>query len=124
MLPFICFGQDKTVQNDTSYLCEEIFDIVEVMPQYPGGINEMMSFLRQTTIEDSCQFHNCKLISFIIDTNGKVNSPQVIGIDEDCAKNIKEKILEMPEWTPGYQRGKPVCVKFKLAIKDPKKIQN
>ena len=101
---------------------EQIFTVVEQMPEYEGGYEAMMRFIsknmkypataRRMGIEGSV------FVSFVVDTEGKISEVQTIkGISADCDKEAVRVIEKMPPWKPGKQNGKPVKVRFVLPIK-------
>ncbi len=101
---------------------EEIFIIVEEMPEFPGGKEGLSEFLTQNLIyppiaqKDSVQ--GTVYISFVINKNGKVVNPQILRgvspeLDAECVRVVKA----MPDWKAGVQRGKPVRVSYTVPMR-------
>jgi len=107
---------------------DSLFTVVEEMPEYPGGSEEMMKFLVENikypeqARKDSIQGR--VFVNFIIEVDGKVSNTKVLrGIGGGCDEEAVRVVSLMPAWTPGKQRGKNVRVAFNLPIKfalDPK----
>src|ERR1035438_2191630 len=112
------FGNKTSSQpsNDSNH----VYDIVEKMPEYPGGQVAMMAFI-QTNLQFPEYAKNNNLqgtvyATFIIDKKGKITdvkilrsmTPPCIACDSEVIRVIKK----MPKWKPGMQQGKPVRVKF------------
>ena len=100
----------------------EIFDRAEVMPNFPGGITELMGFLKKNILYPSLARENGLegkvIVKFYVDTDGTVREPVVLkdGVGGGCADEAIRVIKKMPKWTPGTQRGKPVKVYYTLPV--------
>lgn len=94
---------------------QEVFVIVEDMPQFPGGEEALNQYLLEKTA-NSAQ-HGQVYVSFVIDTKGKVNESKVIrSTNETLSKKAIDIVSGMPEWKPGKQRGKPVKVSYTVKL--------
>lgn len=95
---------------------DEVFVIVERMPQLIGGIEGLMKKIKYPDIARQAGIEGRVFIQFIINEKGEVVNPVVVrgvggGLDEVAINAIKEA-----RFTPGLQRGKPVKVKYVLPI--------
>jgi protein TonB len=100
----------------------ETFLVVEQMPEFPGGINEMMRYLARNTIYPPIAFDNditgTVQVSFVINTDGKVVEVALAkGADRYLDKEALRVVNTMPAWKPGKQNGKKVRVKFTVPIR-------
>jgi periplasmic protein TonB len=110
----------KALTNDPG-----VFTIVEYMPEFPGGLSEMMRFVQKnvefpkSALRDST-FTGCKTyIKMVIDTSGRAVDPTVIRGCQGCADCDAEAIRvvkAMPLWKPGMQNGRKVKVYYMLPI--------
>ncbi len=111
----------KSQENTTSKT--EVFSVVEDMPEFPGGINEIIKFFskniiypksaKEKNIEGECY------VSFIIDTIGKVTNSKIIKGILNCLECDIEAIRvvnSMPKWKPGKHNGKLVFVPINIPI--------
>ena len=109
----------KTVIK-TNQSKEPVFDVVEVMPQFPGGQDSLMSFLMHTVkypkeaMEKGVQGR--VVVQFVIEKDGQVSSPEVLKSVPALDKEALRVVQSMPKWAPGKQRGKEVRVKFTLPV--------
>ena len=99
----------------------DIYTIAEVMPEYPGGNQEMMSYLGKNIVyPESCKEEGVEgivFVSFVIDEEGIPTKLEAIrSPDERLSANALEVVGKMPRWTPGKQDGKPVKVQYNLPI--------
>ena len=99
----------------------KVYDIVEVMPQFPGGQGELMKFLRNN-VKYPAEAQKKKIegrviVTFVVDKKGRVVNPMVERsvhplLDAEALRVIKR----MPKWKPGRVNGEPVNVKYRLPI--------
>jgi len=100
----------------------EIFQIVESMPDFPGGDAARMQFLRDNIkypqIARESGIQGTVYVTFVVEKDGRVTDIRVLrGIGGGCDEEAIRVIKAMPRWTPGKQRGKPVRVQFNMPIK-------
>ncbi|NLH53637.1 MAG: energy transducer TonB [Bacteroidales bacterium] len=101
---------------------QEIFQVVESMPEFPGGEEARIAFLRdnikypQMARESGIQ--GTVYVTFVVETDGRVTAVRVLrGIGGGCDEEAVRVVKAMPRWIPGKQRGKPVRVQFTMPIK-------
>lgn len=107
------------VQEDEK---ENIFTVVEVMPEYPGGVNEMMKFLAENIKYPTAAKENGVsgkvYVSFIVEKDGLISDITILrGIGAGCDEEAIRVIKMMPKWKPGTQRGQAVRVQYNVPIK-------
>lgn len=100
---------------------EEIFMVVENQPEFPGGPAAMMKFLsdniRYPVIAQENGIQGRVICNFVVEKDGSITDVQVVrGQDPSLDKEAVRVIQDMPRWTPGKQRGKPVRVRFTLPV--------
>jgi len=100
---------------------DEVFTSVEEMPQYPGGMNEMMKFIGENlkypdeAVKNKIQGR--VIIKFVVSKTGKITDVNVLrGFNAACDAEAIRVVKAMPDWTPGKQKGEPVPVYFTLPI--------
>lgn len=99
----------------------EILSSVEVMPQFPGGEEEMMRYiasnLRYPTMAMEMGVEGRVVVRFVVNKNGEVSSVEVIrSLDPACDKEAMRVIKSMPKWIPGRQGGRAVSVYYNIPI--------
>lgn len=93
----------------------------EVMPQFPGGQDALVKFL-QTHIKYPREAIKKNLegkvyVGFVVEKNGKLSQVEIRkGVNELLDQEAIRVVSSMPDWQPGYQKGKPVRVQFVLPI--------
>ena len=98
-----------------------VFQVVEQMPQFPGGDNGLFKYLAESikypVVAQESGIQGRVICQFIIDENGQVNDVKVVrSVDASLDAEAIRVIKAMPKWTPGQQRGKSVSVQYTLPI--------
>lgn len=108
----------KTVVSQTN---QKVYDTVDQMPEYPGGMQAMIEFL-QTSMkypEDAAKqkVEGRVMVQFVVETDGSVSDVHVAkqvfpSLDAEAIRVVQA----MPKWTPGKNGGQVVRVKYNLPI--------
>jgi len=100
---------------------EELFTVVEEMPQFPGGFPALNSYIydnleypeeaKQEGIEGKVT------VEFTINMEGEVEDVKVLRSTYEGLNNAALSVFKnMPAWEPGKQRGKAVRVKLQVPV--------
>jgi TonB family protein len=98
---------------------DSIYQIVEEMPQFPGGEKAMMEYVAKNVkypqeAKDK-EIQGRVFVSFVIEKDGSVNEVKVErGIGGGCDEEAVRVVKAMPKWKPGKQDGKPVRVSYMM----------
>ena len=100
---------------------QTVFEMVEQMPKYPGGLNAMMQYLaRNIKYPVEAQKNKAEgrvIVQMIINKDGEVTNTKVINsISPELDAEAIRVVSNMPKWEPGMQRGKAVNVRYTLPI--------
>ena len=100
---------------------QDIFDVVEVMPQFPGGAPKLFEYLSQNirypkeAMESNTQGR--VIVSFVVCKDGSICDAKVVkSVSPALDAEGLRVISSMPNWTPGTQSGKAVNVKYTVPI--------
>lgn len=101
---------------------EQIFTIVDQMPEFPGGRRPMMNYINRTIKYPrsamDAGIEGTVYISFVVQTDGSIRNAAVIrGFDPACDAAALQMVNNMPRWTPGRQRNTVVPVQYNLPVK-------
>lgn len=98
-----------------------VFDVVEVMPQFPGGQIAMMKYIMENmkypeqAMKEGIQGR--VTVRFIVEKDGSISDVKpVLSVHPLLNKEAVRVVESMPKWTPGKQNGKPVRVRFNLPV--------
>jgi protein TonB len=100
---------------------QTIFEVVENMPEYPGGMAALMQFLSKNikypTIAQENGTQGRVIVQFVVNRDGSIVDPVVVrSVDPYLDKEALRVIATMPKWKPGMQRGKAVRVKYTVPV--------
>lgn len=100
---------------------EEIFTIVDVMPQFPTGDEGLGRFISEfIRYPSSAREDNVEgriLCSFIVRKDGTISNIEVVnGLHRDLDNEALRVLSMMPKWTPGKNGNTCVSVKCILPI--------
>lgn len=127
----LCFTALTTSRaQNTDTPCGKVYQVVEQMPQFPGGQAAMMKFiadsLRYPSVACENGIEGRVLVKFVVDCKGNIVNPLVVrSVDPLLDREAIRLVKSMPKWIPGKQNGKPVnvvCfvpVRFKLYEEKP-----
>ena len=116
---------DEIIEEEVVEVVEEepeIFEIVEEMPTFPGGDQELLKFLygniKYPPIAKENDIQGLAVLSFVVNEDGTISNIEVLrDIGGGCGDEAARVVATMPKWNPGKQRGKSVKVAYKLPVR-------
>lgn len=117
-------GQDETNPLSPERIWTEAYDLVEEMPQFPGGNEALRNYLAtelrypQSAAEKGIE--GKVIVRFIVLSDGHIGPVRVddsaLQADPELEKEAVRLIAEMPRWTPGRHHGKEMAVKCVIPV--------
>ena len=137
---------DIAADDSTVVIESKVFDVVDKMPTFPGGVNALQSFLarniRFPAVAEENGVQGRVVVLFIVEEDGSISDVKVargeyssimmVPSPDDPKKMVRaepdagsKKALEreairvvqfMPRWIPGEQNGKSVRVQYTLPV--------
>ena len=100
---------------------DKAFDVVEQMPEYPGGMGELMKYLSANVkypAEASKKgIQGRVIVQFVVEKDGSISKAKVANkVDELLHAEAIRVVEAMPKWNPGKQDGRSVRVNYTLPI--------
>ena len=97
------------------------FDVVEEMPQFPGGGEALMKYLATNVhypeAAEKAGVQGRVIVTFVVGTDGSISDASIIkSVDPSLDQEALRLVNSMPNWTPGKQDGKAVRVKYTIPI--------
>ena len=118
VLGLMTVNAQKTVVSQSN---QNVYDQVEEMPEFPGGMSAMIEFL-QTNIKypkDAIKqdVGGRVMVMFVVETDGSISNVRVArkvfpSLDKEAVRVVKT----MPKWKPGKEKGRAVRVNFTMPI--------
>ena len=101
---------------------EKVFQVVEVQPEFPGGMKEMMKYLQSNLkypeAAKAAGAEGKAFVQFVVKADGSISDVQIMrstgneSLDAEALRVVKA----MPKWRPAMNKGEAVNVKFVLPI--------
>ena len=109
------------IPNERAEAPRDVFDVVEKMPEFPGGPQELFGFLAKTikypAEAEKAGTQGRVIATFVVRKDGSISDAHVVkSVDPLLDAEALRVINAMPAWTPGSQSGKPVNVKYTIPI--------
>jgi TonB family protein len=120
---------------DLNYITQMLFDdsdeatddsevytgAVEVLPEYPGGPNALMNYLRRNLKYPETAKKNKQegrvFVGFVVEKDGSISNVSVMrGVCEELDNEAVRVVKTLPKFTPGMHGGKPVRVQYTLPV--------
>ena len=112
-------AEQATISNDT---IEQIYMVVEQMPEFPGGMGELMKYLGEnikypSKAQDN-QWEGRTICQFVVEKDGSISSAEIVKRSGYQLLDVEAMrvVLNMPNWSSGKQNGDSVRVKFTLPV--------
>jgi len=107
----LVYGQQSVKDQEGNYL------VCEKMPEIKGGLKALQKKIRYPLQAKSLGVQGVVYVQFIVNEEGKVEKPIIIkklgaGCDEEALR-----VLKKVKFTPGYDKGKAVKVRFTLPVR-------
>ena len=114
--------QEEISEKQESRAAEgEVFQVVEEMPEFPGGMAECMKWLGQNikypaeAKEKGVQGR--VIVQMVVEKDGTITNAKVVrGVDPLLDAEALRVVNQSPKWKPGMQKGEAVRVKYTLPI--------
>ena len=120
------YEQEETPQKEdipqaTTSQNGEVYMVVEQMPEYPGGISELMKYIARNIKYPADALREKKqgrvIVQFTVGTDGYTSDFKVMhSVSPSLDAEAIRVLANMPKWTPGMQRGKTVPVKYTVPV--------
>lgn len=100
---------------------DEAFAVVEQMPEFPGGMKELMTYLKDNikypkAAQDK-KVQGRVIVQFVVEKDGTPTEFNVVrSVDPDLDAEALRVLGGMPKWKPGMQKGQVVRVKYTVPV--------
>ena len=113
--------RSEPLNNPQPVNSTRVYDVVEQMPSFPGGISGLRTYLNQNTRYPAVAQENCVqgrvVVSFVVEKDGHISDVTVLrSVDPSLDKEAIRVVRNMPRWTPGKQEGEPVRVRYNVPV--------
>ena len=114
-------GNNQLTSEADKIYTGKIYDVVEEMPEYPGGPEALFKYLSENIKypeeAEEKGIEGRVIITIIVEKDGSISEVEVVNhvnplLDNEAVRVIKS----MQRWIPGKQNGKTVRVKYTVPI--------
>lgn len=108
-------------QSKATHVEEKVYDVVEEMPQFPGGPSALFEYLSNNlqypVVAEENGVQGRVIVTFIVEKDGSISNAKVVKVvDPSLDKEAIRLVESMPNWIPGKQNGEPVRVKYTVPV--------
>ena len=108
-------------QSEATHVEEKVYDVVEEMPQFPGGPSALFEYLSNNlqypVVAEENGVQGRVIVTFIVEKDGSISNAKVVkAVDPALDKEAIRLVESMPNWIPGKQNGEPVRVKYTVPV--------
>ena len=99
----------------------KVFDVVEQMPQFPGGQQALFEYLSKNikypVIAEENGVQGRVIVTVVVERDGSITDVKVVkSVDPSLDKEAQRVVKAMPHWIPGKQNGSAVRVKYTVPV--------
>ena len=99
----------------------EYFDVVEQMPEFPGGAQALFGFvaknIRYPKAAEDAGIQGRVIVTFVVMKDGSIGEVKVAkGVSPELDGEAVRCVKSMPKWKPGMQKGQAVNVKYTMPL--------
>ena len=101
---------------------DKIHQVVEVQPEFPGGMKEMMKFIQNSLkypeAAKAAGVEGKAFVQFVVKSDGSIDNVEIMRSSGDASLDAEalRVVKAMPKWKPAMNKGKAVNVKFVLPV--------
>ena len=101
---------------------EEVYLIVEEMPEFPGGLVNLRKVFKTNLIYPEFELkkgiQGTVYVRFVVSEDGSVTDVKIEkGVDQTLDDEVLRVVKNLPKWRPGKQRGMPVKVSYEIPVR-------
>lgn len=114
-------AEAKKIKQENENKNVKIFNVVDVMPSFPGGDAALMQYLQKNikypVVAEEKGVQGRVLVAFVVECDGYLTDIKIEkSVEPSLDKEARRVVRSMPRWVPGFQNGSPVRVKFTVPV--------
>ncbi|MBR5747839.1 MAG: energy transducer TonB [Prevotella sp.] len=99
----------------------KVYDVVDEMPQFPGGSQSMLEYLSKNikypVVAEENGVQGRVIVTFVVERDGSITNEKIVkSVDPSLSKEAIRVVKSMPHWIPGRQKGSAVRVKYTVPV--------
>lgn len=115
-------GKGKPIALKKTNATDSVFDVVDQMPSFPGGIEAMLSYISENLEypeinELRCGIPGHAVVTCIVERDGSITDVKIVrSVDPVLDLEAIRVVKGMPKWTPGKHNGSAVRVRYAIPV--------
>jgi TonB family protein len=119
-------AENKTIDDNVSGSIsnqkkDDVFFIVEEMPEFPGGQEALRAFIKATMqypeVAKENGIQGKVFVKFVVAKDGSVTDAKIFrGVDPSLDKEALRIVSNLPKWEPGKKGGEAVKVSYTVPV--------
>ena len=110
-------SDQKAVTEDVN----KVYDVVEVLPQFPGGQDKFNNYLskniRYPAADRENNVQGKAVMTFVVEKDGSLTDIKTVRSPTQAMADEATRVLKAsPKWKPGIQNGRPVRAQYTIPI--------
>lgn len=98
-----------------------IFEVTEVMPEFPGGMSTLIEYISKNIKYPEAGkakgIQGRVTVQFVVNQDGSISNTKILrGLSPEFDAEALRLFNSMPKWKPGMQRGQAVRVKYTCPV--------
>ena len=112
----------EVIPQDTTIYGTNQYDSPDTMPEFPGGMIELMKFISKKLdlklpVYQGNGTQGRTTVRFVIEKDGSITNARILrGVDPYLDKEALRVVREFPKWKPGTVAGQPVRVEYTVPV--------
>lgn len=112
----------SSIVNVESPDSNEVFQAVDEMPEFPGGIGKILQFIADSIHLPKCvtegNVEGRSIVAFVVNRDGTLSDFNIaVPLHKECDVEAIRVLKSMPRWKPGKRNEKLVRVKYVIPVR-------
>lgn len=112
----------SSIANVESTDSNEVFQVVDEMPEFPGGMEKLIQFIADSIHLPKCvtegNVEGRSIVEFVVNKDGTLSDFKIaVPLHKECDVEAIRVLTLMPRWKPGKEDGELVRVRYAIPVR-------
>ncbi len=112
----------SSIANVESTDSNEVFQVVDEMPKFPGGMEKLIQFIADSIHLPKCvtegNVEGRNIVEFVVNKDGTLSDFKIaVPLHKECDVEAIRVLTLMPRWKPGKEDGELVRVRYAIPVR-------
>ena len=114
--------RQSSIANVESPDSNEVFQAVDEMPEFPGGMEKLIQFIADSIHLPKCvtegNVEGRSIVEFVVNKDGTLSDFKIaVPLHKECDVEAIRVLTLMPRWKPGKEDGELVRVRYAIPVR-------